>query len=123
MNEITLTLPWPPSANVYWRSDRGYVHVSAEAKAYKNEVGWMCREQEVEMFNGPIEIIIHAYMPSSRGDLGNVEKVTSDSLQGYCYENDVQLHHIELFRHEASKPKRKNAKVIVTIRPYQGLLK
>jgi crossover junction endodeoxyribonuclease RusA len=118
MKEIKLTLDYPPSANVYWRSDRGHVHVSQEARQYRNKVGWKCIEDNIPCFDGPIELIVHAYCPQSNSDLGNCEKVLSDALQGHCYTDDVQFQHIELFRHDAKKPKRKNAKVEVIIRPW-----
>ena len=47
---ITLTLPYPVSANVYWRSfvprghSRAIVTLSDEAKAYKAAVGKLVRE-------------------------------------------------------------------------------
>lgn len=120
MSEMNLTLPYPISANRYWRNYRGTVVVSNEAQQYRNLVWGTCREEKCEALSGPVELIVHAYAPQTNADLGNCEKVLSDALQGCCYTNDVQLHHIELFRHEATKPKRKNAKVVVTVRAYRG---
>ena len=38
MNTYSITLPWPPSNNRYYRHNRGRTHVSAEGQAYRDNV-------------------------------------------------------------------------------------
>ena len=61
--EITLVLPWPVSANRYWRSfvprghQRAIVTLSDEAKAYKQEVGWLAKAAGVKSpFQGRVAV-------------------------------------------------------------------
>lgn len=124
MNSITLTLPFPPSANRYWRRGRnGSIYVSKEAKEYKEAVKFSVREQlpahssiEIPVFSGPVIVSIDAYMPQDNRDLGNTEKVLSDALQGILFEDDIQIHELHIYRYEARPPKRANARAIVTVR-------
>jgi hypothetical protein len=34
---MTVTLPYPPSANRYWRHNRGIIHLSTEAKGVQGD--------------------------------------------------------------------------------------
>ena len=37
-NGITLTMPWPPSVNKYWRTFQGRMIISAEGRSYRKAV-------------------------------------------------------------------------------------
>lgn len=80
---IELHLPYPPSANNLWRSDRRRVHKSDEYKAWLTAAGWRLTEQSKgQTISGPYELTIHAKRPDRRHrDLGNLEKPISDLLQ------------------------------------------
>lgn len=65
---ITLTLPWPVSANRYWRSfvprghQRAIVTLSDEAKAYKEQVNLLAWQQGVrEPIEGRVRVDIALY--------------------------------------------------------------
>lgn len=96
---IRLNLPYPVSANRYWRSyvpkgwTRAVVALSPEAKDYKRVVGLMAREQGCHQPTGkPLEMRL-TLIPKNGivMDLGNCEKVLGDALQGIAYVNDKQI--------------------------------
>lgn len=98
---ISITLPYPPSANRYWRNYSGRTVVSAEAKAYKEQVALIANLSDLgSPLEGDVEITIHVYRPAKRRDLDNNLKVTIDSLQGILYENDSQICILHAYRHE-----------------------
>lgn len=98
-----LVLPYPPSANRYWRNFKGRTVISAEARAYKKEVvarlAWLGINTAWIMI-GPIAISLWVYRPRKSGDLDNRIKVILDSLQGLRYENDSQIVEIHVYRHD-----------------------
>lgn len=95
-----LTLPVPPSANRYWRHDRGNIHRSNEAEAYRHTVGWQCNVEGVRPLTGNVCISIDVYRPAKRGDLDNYLKVAIDSLIGFAYLDDKQIVEIHAMRHD-----------------------
>lgn len=63
---LTLTLPYPVSANRYWRSFvvNGHVQtvVSAEAKAYRREVAWLLKLAKIrEPIYGRVALTVKLY--------------------------------------------------------------
>lgn len=88
----TITLPFPISANRYWRSYRGRVVVSAEATTYKTAVRWCCIEQGVqEPLTGDVALTLDFYRPTKRVDLDNMQKILLDAIQGFAYLDDKQI--------------------------------
>ena len=113
----TFTLPYPPSANRYWRNVRGRTIVSAEAKAYKAEAGWSAKAQGACCIEaGNIIVKIDAYRPRRRGDLDNVLKITLDALNGVAYADDSQITRIEANRYDDKD----NPRVEIGIRMVSG---
>lgn len=113
---ITIELPYPISANRYWRNFRGRMVVSAEAKAFKEQVGWIARSLGAEMLAGALSMSVDIYRPAKRGDLDNTLKVTIDSLQGIFYENDSQI--VEI--HARLFDDKKNPRAIVSVQSAPG---
>lgn len=135
---IELTFPYPVSANRYWRSfvprgkSRAIVTVSDEAKAYKAEVAWRARLAGIrEPLTGRVGLLVRLYPARPQDwakrsaknpdcwdddvrclDLGNVEKVLSDALNGVAWADDKQLRRIVL---ERCEPDEKGARVEVEI--------
>lgn len=91
------TLPYPPSANAYWRNVHGRVVVSAEARAYKRKVALLARGKPLE---GPLSLVAHVYRPRKAGDLDNSLKVLCDALNGVAWVDDSQVVEIHAFRHD-----------------------
>lgn len=97
---MRITLPYPVSANRYWRNVNGRMVRSAEATAYKQEVGWLCAALGIQPLTGNVCVSLDFYRPAKRGDLDNLLKVVFDSLNGWAYEDDKQIVEIHAMRHE-----------------------
>lgn len=133
---IALTLPYPPSANRYWRQatirGRAVIYPSAEAKAYKAEVAFRARLAGVRHpHDGRIALTVRLFPHRPQDwerrvrklgetwddgvqciDLGNCEKVLSDALNGVAWHDDRRHRRIVLERME---PDEKGARLEVVI--------
>jgi crossover junction endodeoxyribonuclease RusA len=104
--ELTLTLPWPPSANTYWRTTHhGRMYPSKRAKEYIQTVQSVVLSLRLKPLPADVElealyrVTYPADKRSQKRDLGNCEKVLSDSLQSSgVLPDDNQLHRIVLER-------------------------
>lgn len=108
---MTFTLPFPPSANRYWRMYNGRMVVSAEATAYKMQVMAATRETHARMFTGNVSVTVRVYRPQKRGDLDNSIKILIDSLRGIAYADDSQIVALHAYRADD----RHNPRAVVTI--------
>ncbi len=135
---IVLTLPYPISANRYWRSfvprghARAIVTLSDEAKAYKEQVNLLAWQQGVR---APLEgrvrvdIALYPHRPLDWArrakrdpegwadgvqciDLDNARKVLYDALKGVAFDDDKWVHADGAQRME---PDEQGARVVVTI--------
>lgn len=123
---ITLTLPYPISANRYWQTrvirvgaqSRAMTYVSAEAKAFKEQVGWLAKQAGVRApITGRVAIsyILHPHCPQDAHrrmkrdpygwddtvqciDLDNAQKVLLDALKGVAIEDDKWVRRISAAR-------------------------
>jgi len=123
---VKLVLPYPVSANRYWRSvvvqrrdgpkkPRAVTFVSDEAKAYKAECGWRAKAAGCRPMGGTVELRI-VLVPKNRVcmDLDNALKVTIDALKGIVYADDAQVYRIVAERHP---PDAEGARVEVEAMP------
>ena len=86
-----IVLPWPPSANRYWRTWHGRTCKSTEAKRYQRDVADVVRGK-VPLLSGGVILQLLFHPPDRRRrDLDNMLKVIIDALEGYVYENDSQV--------------------------------
>lgn len=134
---ITLTLPYPVSANVYWRSfvprghSRSIVTLSDEAKAYKATVGKLVRAAGIRApLAGRVAISVQLFPARPQDwarrarkdptawdddvrciDLDNANKVLLDSLKGLAIEDDKWVRKLWSERMEPDG----EARVVVTI--------
>lgn len=114
--EITLTLPYPPSANRYWRVYSNRVVVSGEATRYKKDAAQSAKTQGIDSpLTGDLSIAIQVYRPLKSGDLDNRLKVVLDSLQGVAYENDSQIVEIRAWRFDDKR----NPRIEISINEIQ----
>jgi crossover junction endodeoxyribonuclease RusA len=125
---ITLTLPYPVSANRYWRTVvnkktlRAMTFVSEEAKSFKSEVGWTAKAQGLRTpLKGPVELVVKLIPKNGVCmDLDNALKVTIDALKGIAYVDDSQVRRIDA---ERCEPDGQTSRMEVTIneRTVEGL--
>lgn len=113
-----LILPYPPSANRYWRIFRGRAVPSAEAALYKRLVWAVARSSGMgDPTTAPValELILRPVNPKDADrrerlqgpgwhhglrclDLDNALKAALDALQGIAYANDKQVMSIRIER-------------------------
>ncbi|WP_395806891.1 RusA family crossover junction endodeoxyribonuclease [Archangium minus] len=107
MTQIRLTLPYPPSANTYWKPARGRGLVpSDEALRYKVAVAQLVQAAGVQPLKGPVRLTMKAYRPRRVGDLDNVRKVLLDALQGWAFLDDGQVSEDHGYRLDDAKAPR-----------------
>ncbi|EKW75865.1 endodeoxyribonuclease RusA family protein, partial [Escherichia coli 97.1742] len=64
MNTYSITLPWPPSNNRYYRHNRGRTHISAEGQAYRDNVARIIKGSMLDIgLAMPVKIRIECHMP------------------------------------------------------------
>lgn len=99
----TVLLPYPPSANRYWRTRvLGKVamnYVSPEAVAYKHQAAWLAKAAGVRVVEDEVCVtyVLHPRLTVKGGaslvrcDLDNVLKVVGDSMNGVAWIDDKQI--------------------------------
>ncbi len=89
----TITLPWPPSVNHYWRTWRGRMLISRQGRAYREQVGAILRAAGVTPQSGRLAVHVELYPPDRRKrDVDNTFKAIGDSLQhGGAFQDDSQI--------------------------------
>ena len=92
---ITITLPWPPSVNHYWRTWRGRMLISRQGRTYREDVRALVAGAG---FRNPppgtrIGLCMDAFPPDRRRrDLDNLQKGVLDSLEhAGVYADDSQI--------------------------------
>lgn len=99
-----MKLPYPPSANRYWRIFRNRAVLSPDAKEFKANTAKISRAMGLESptsdFLCYVEVLLHPRqtkrLEASRTvlDLDNCLKVALDAMQGVVYANDKQIREI-----------------------------
>jgi crossover junction endodeoxyribonuclease RusA len=106
---ITLTLPYPPSVNTYWRYHYKGVHLNPKGRAYRTLVTAHCYDQLglTEPLRKRLKVTIHAYPPDARlRDLDNIQKPLLDALEfAQVFLNDAQIDHLTTQRQSVTPPK------------------
>lgn len=94
---ISLTVPYPPSANRMWRRSGAKIHKSTEYQNWLKQVGWLIKSKRVSAIEGPYNLALKiAPVRNQDGsaskrqrDLDNFIKPISDALQACgVIEND-----------------------------------
>lgn len=112
---MKITLPYPPSANRYWRNWRGRTVLSAEARAYKADVGKRCKAAKLKPTGANVSLFLDVYRPRRAGDLSNRIKVIEDALQGYAFEDDDQV--VKIFARRGDDKANPRVEVVVEETP------
>jgi crossover junction endodeoxyribonuclease RusA len=133
---ISLTLPYPISANRYWASRvirvdgiaKAVTYVTKEAKDFREQVGWIARAAGVrEPMQGRLDVRLRLYPHRPQDwarrarklgptwdddvlcmDLTNCEKVLLDALNGIAFVDDKQ---VRRYSAERMEPDGKGARV------------
>lgn len=111
----SLCLPWPPTANRYWRfvtlGKRSAVLLSREARLYKARVA--AYAPTVQRVEGPLRVSLRFFRPRKAGDLDGALKPLLDALQGVLYTNDAQIVELHAYRFDDKS----NPRVEVEVEP------
>lgn len=111
------TIPYPPSINhAHWHTASGARVLKPHTRKFYDDVAIIAANACAEPISGKVSLTLHIYCAAVNEDISNRIKVTEDALQGYAYHNDKQVSELHIYRHEAEKPKRKNARVIVEVK-------
>lgn len=108
---MTITLPYPPTANLYWRVYRGRAVKSDAARRYQGETALMARAAGVRVLDGPVMVSVTAYRPRRQGDLDNLAKIFIDALRGTAYHDDNQVVELHMYRRDDKR----NPRIVVTV--------
>lgn len=135
-----LVLPYPISANRYWRLGLTYgeprhaiVHLSKEAKSYRRECQFVARAAHVKPIQGrlAVTLLLYPHKPLDAAkrmkrdpdnwdddvecmDTNNCAKVVLDALQGVLYDDDKWLWRVTCERQE---PDDQGKRLVVIIEP------
>jgi crossover junction endodeoxyribonuclease RusA len=138
---IKLVLPYPLSANRYWRSfvpkghQRAIVTLSDEAKSFKSQVQWMCKAAGIKSpITGRVHIDIQLFPKRPQDyekrmnklgagwddtvqciDLDNANKVLFDAIKGIAITDDKWVRKLTAERMEPDG----DARVVMTITPIE----
>ena len=119
MTPIFLELPFPPSANQYWRYYQGRVLKSRVAKSYIKAVGltWLTMKKEGFPKDCRLDMEIQVFPKDRRArDLDNLLKITLDSLEAAkVFQNDKQVDTIRIVRREQHP----EGKMLILIKPIE----
>lgn len=113
--EIGFEFPFPPSVNKIWipvpyRAKSGKwaarMILSNNARAYKEQVGWMARAVCLDPFPFEVDAYVYLYRPRRIGDTDNFNKILFDGLNGIVYEDDKQIRDVHTFRrYDKNRPR------------------
>ncbi|WP_432785038.1 Crossover junction endodeoxyribonuclease RusA [Oligella sp. MSHR50489EDL] len=117
-----LNLPYPVSANRYWRTavvnGRVRTYRSKDANDYRKVVAWIAKENGLKAHDGDFKIALELHQRLTKAktasrvclDIDNAIKVALDALQGFLYKNDNQV--IEIHA-KYGKPKDRGGLTII----------
>lgn len=88
----SLTLPWPPSLNHYYRHVGPRVLISKDGRRYREKVADIAKRSLQGTFCCPVEVRLDLYPPDKRKrDADNCLKCMLDSLTGAGVYTDDSL--------------------------------
>ncbi len=99
-SSITLTLPWPPSMNTYWRTFQGRMIISAKGRDYRKAVAEQVMLQAGALnYQGKLRVQIEAFRPDNRRrDLDNLLKAVLDGCtHAGVWEDDSNIVDLRIY--------------------------
>jgi crossover junction endodeoxyribonuclease RusA len=110
---MTITLPFPPTMNHYWRNVGRRTLISAAGRSYRDSCATAARMQRIPKLEGLVSVRGTVFMKRLGCDLDNRIKPILDSLNGIAWADDIQV--AELYFRRALD--RGNPRVVITIEP------
>lgn len=103
---ISITLPFPMSANHMYGRRGSRSFLKPEGRKYKEEVANIVADMGIETLTTPVAVFVVVYMPDKRRrDIMNLEKITSDALtDAGVWLDDCQVHDYHITRHPHTVP-------------------
>lgn len=101
MSLICIDLPWPPSANTYWRRNGSRYFISTKGMTFRKATAVLCHKYRGAFgASSRLSISICAYPPDKRKrDLDNLFKSVLDSLQyATVFVDDSQVDELAIKR-------------------------
>ncbi|HXI15228.1 MAG TPA: RusA family crossover junction endodeoxyribonuclease [Chloroflexota bacterium] len=98
--DVNVTLPYPPTANTYYRHVGYKTLISAKGRQYRVQVELACLVDGVRPLSGPVALTLRFYRPRRIGDLDNMFKPLLDAMKGYAYADDSQVVELHAYRFE-----------------------
>lgn len=98
---FVVELPWPPTANHYWKRNGSRYFISPKGIAFRDITIFTCKNIQESFLNGErLCFKVDAYPPDKRRrDLDNILKATQDSLQkANVYKDDCQIDLLQVRR-------------------------
>jgi len=98
---LTITLPWPPTVNTYYRMVDGQMKISAKGREYCKAVAdQVLIHRAGKGYTGRLGVLIEAYPPDKRSrDLDNILKSLLDSLtKAGVWADDSQIDALQVVR-------------------------
>ncbi len=96
----SLTLPWPPSNNTYYRRVGAKTLISEKGRSYTQSVAKLCWATRTPKHEGRLRVEITAYPPNrATRDLDNLFKALLDSLtKAGVWNDDSQIDDLRIIR-------------------------
>jgi crossover junction endodeoxyribonuclease RusA len=111
---MTLTLPYPPSANTYWRRNGHRYFIAPAGVAFRTEVVARCKATGAKPLSGCVEMAV-TLVPGDRRrrDIDNTLKPLLDALtHGGAWTDDSQVKRLIV---AMGKPEPKQGRCVVTL--------
>lgn len=100
IHKIVLTGETKSTNTIYKITSKPFPHIylTAKGKVLKEEYHWeMLSQFKGRPFTEKVKVEIHFYIGNKRKhDLDNLNKLILDSAEGVLFENDNQIHRLEL---------------------------
>jgi crossover junction endodeoxyribonuclease RusA len=102
---LSLTLPFPPSANTYYRNFKGRMVLSEAGRKFRNEVAGLFLIARAKRQEGRLALFVELHPPTLRKyDADNRLKALQDALQhAGAFDDDEQIDAVAVFKDEVVK--------------------
>jgi crossover junction endodeoxyribonuclease RusA len=102
MDSITITLPWPPTVNTYWRRHGHVIHLSNRGRLYGQQVCRIIQGCLHDRLTEPVGVLIELWPPNRRRwDVDNRAKAVLDALtKANLWRDDSQVRDLRIVDRE-----------------------